>query len=182
MGTRALIVVLGMLAALAVVTTATAGGPTFRDRIAFSDVDPDFCGSGKTVLVDGRVVANGWIGESGGDPSQLLKLTFVITVTYTNPANGLAVVERWSDLETNVIVEGLEEGVHTHEFTNTGLKAMLKLARGGVLTRDAGSITYRLSFDADDNVTSVEIVALHGTHPAFFDDLFCSVVTEAIDL
>jgi hypothetical protein len=54
----------GLLAVL-VPGTAVAAGPTFRDRGTFSEVDTDFCGTGQTVLIDGNVVANGWIGTTG---------------------------------------------------------------------------------------------------------------------
>jgi len=174
--------VLAALVAGGMVATAIAAGPTFRDRDTFSETDTNFCGTEQTVLVDGTVVANGWIGTTGGDPDQLLKLTLNLQITYTNPANGLAVIERWSELETNAIISGTEDAAHTHEFSNTGLKAMLKLADGRVLTRDAGSITYRVSFDADDNFTGVEVVSLHGPHPAFFADLFCPIMIDALGL
>jgi hypothetical protein len=179
---RTLVALVVALVTLAAIASAAAQGPTFRERATFSEVDSDFCGTGATVLVDGRIVVNGWIGETGGDPDQLLKLVFNIHVTYTNPANGRAVGERWSDVETNEIIEGLESGPHTHEFSATGLKAMLKLKHGRVLTRDAGSITWRISFDADDNVTGFEVVSVHGAHPGFFDDLFCPIVTDALGL
>ena len=51
---------------------------------------------------------------------------------------------------TNEIVSGLESGVHTHEFVESGLKATFKLSHGGLLTRDAGSLTYRITFDEND--------------------------------
>lgn len=134
------------------------------------------------MLVDGRFSAIGWFGETGGDPDQLLKLVFNLSLTYTKPVNGAAVVERWSELETNEIVDGLEGQVHTHEFSNTGLKATLKLAQGGVLTHDSGRIVYRITFDASGNETAFEVVADHGDHPGFYDDLFCSTVVDALDL
>lgn len=175
-----------LLAALAVVlvlpAAAAGGGPEIRDRDSFSEVDPNFCGTGQEVLVEGTVVFNGWIGETGGDPNQVLKLTLNQHITFTNPDTGVSVVERWSFAGTNVIVVGTEAGAHTHEFTENGLKATLKLANGRVLTRDAGSLTYRISFDANDNVTGLEVVDMNGPHPGFEEDLFCSTVVEALGL
>jgi hypothetical protein len=55
-------------------------------------------------------------------------------------------------------------------------------AHGGILTRDAGSITYKVSFDEDDNFTGLEVVAVHGPHPGFFEDPFCSTVVPALGL
>jgi hypothetical protein len=182
---RVLTLIACAAAILALPATAAAGpngGPTFRDRDQFTDVDTNFCDTGATVLIDGTAVANGWIGETGGDPDQLLKLTLNLHITYTNPLNGNAVVERWSTVQRNEIIAGTEAGAHTHEFTETGLKATLRLANGGVLTRDAGSLTYRVSFDAADNVVGVDVGPVHGPHPGFFEDLFCPTVIEALDL
>jgi hypothetical protein len=175
-----------LVAALAVVlllpAAAVGGGPEIQDRGSFSEVDPDFCGTGETVLVEGTFVFNGWIGETGGDPNQVIKLTLSQQITFTNPDTGAAVVERWSFAGTNTIVVGTEAGPHTHEFTENGLKATLRLENGGLLTRDAGSLTYRISFDANDNVTGFELVDMNGPHPGFEEDLFCSTVTQALGL
>jgi hypothetical protein len=92
------------------------------------------------------------------------------------------VIERWSELETNLIISGTEDAAQTHEFSNTGLKATLKLANGRVLTLDAGTIVYRASFDADDNFTGLEVVSVHGPHPGFFEDRFCPVIVPALGL
>jgi hypothetical protein len=74
--------------------------------------------------------------------------------------------------------------VHTHEFTERGLKAMFRLGGGGVLTRDAGAITYRVSFNEFDEFTGLEVVTIHGPHPGFnFEgDLFCETLVPALDL
>ena len=72
--------------------------------------------------------------------------------------------------------------MHTHEFIEKGLKATFKLANGRLLTRDAGSFTYRVSFDEDDNDINFEVVTIHGPHPAFEEDLFCSTLVPALGL
>jgi hypothetical protein len=168
--------------ALAIVPTAVAAGPTFKDRERFAETDTDFCGTGKTVEIEGMVVANVWIGETGGDPEQVLKVTLSLQITYTNPDNGASVVERWANVSTNEIIEGLESGVHTHVFRENGLKATFKLAHGGLITRDAGSLTYAISFDADDNVTDFQVLSVHGPHPGFPDFDFCGIVSESLGL
>lgn len=172
----ALVVVLG------IPTAVFAGGPEIRDRDSFSFTEPDFCGTGEDVLVAGTVVFNGWVGETGGDPTQVIKSTLNLHVTITNPDNGAAVVERWSFASTNTIVAGTEAGPHTHEFTENGLKATLRLKNGGLLTRDAGSLTYRVSFDANDQFVGFELVDMNGPHPGFEEDLFCSTVVDALGL
>ena len=83
---------------------------------------------------------------------------------------------------TNEIVSGLESGVHTHEFVERGLKATFKLSHGGLLTRDAGSLTYRITFDENDEELDFEVVPIRGPHLAFEEDLFCSTLVPALGL
>ena len=172
----AIVLVLGIPAA------ALADGPDIRDHDAFTEVDPDFCDTGQEVLVDGTVDFTGWIGETGGDPGQVVHAKVMIRVTYTNPDTGATVVERWAFSRTNRIVVGTEAGAHTHEYTENGLKATFKLANGRLLTRDAGSLTYRVSFDAADNEVDFELVDMNGPHPGFEEDLFCSTLVPALGL
>jgi hypothetical protein len=168
--------------ALGIPAAALAGGPDIRERDSFSESDLNFCGTGETVQIEGTAVFNGWLGETGGDPTQVIKSTLNLHITYSNPDNGTAVVERWSASATNEIIVGTEAGPHTHEFTESGLKATLRLKNGRLLTRDAGSLTYRVSFDAMDSVVGFELVDMNGPHPAFEEDLFCSTVVEALGL
>lgn len=172
----AIVLVLGIPAA------ALADGPDIRDQDVINEVDPDFCGTGEDVAVEGTVDFTGWLGETGADPTQVIKSKLNIHLTFTNPDTGAAVVERWSMSRTNEIVVGTEAGPHVHEFTERGLKATLRLKNGGLLTRDAGSLTYRVSFDADDNFLGIELVRMSGPHPGFEEDLFCSMVVPALGL
>jgi hypothetical protein len=178
--TAALVGVIGLLT----VATAFAAGPTFRERETFTEEDSNFCGTGELVVIEGTVAFNAWIGTTGGDPTQELKTTINVHITYTNPETGASVVERWSVMRTNEIVSGLESGVHTHEFIERGLKATFRLKNGGLLTRDAGSLTYRVTFDASDNVTNFEVVSIRGPHPGFVfeGDLFCETLVPALGL
>jgi len=180
-----------LFAAAALVTLlalpATAGGgpggkPTFHDHDTFSEVDPNFCGTGTAVDVAGRFNFVGWVGETGGDPEQELKVSFNFKVTITNPSTGLSVVDSGAGTNLNEIVTGLESGAHTHLFVEQGLRAKLQLANGRVLTHDAGSVTYLVSFDAADNFLGVEVVAMHGPHPAFGNDLWCNTAIEALGI
>lgn len=172
----------GALLLGALATTATAAGPSFHDHGTIVDVDPDFCGTGEAVDVAGRFNFKAWIGETGGDPTAELKVTFNYAVTLTNPDTGAAVVDSAAGMGTNEIVEGLESGAHTHRFVESGLRAKLKLPNGRTLTHDAGSITYEVSFDASDNVTGVEVISVHGPHPAFGSDVWCDTAVEALGL
>ena len=175
----ALVAVIGVTA----VAVASAAPPdTFVDII--DERDTNFCGTGGTVDVEGTVRSTLWIGETGGDPTQAVRAHIHIDITYTNPETGDAVVERWSFAQTNNIIEGLESGPHTHEFTENGLKALFRAKQGGVITRDAGSVTYRVSFDENDNVTDFEAVTIHGPHPGFASegDFFCDTLVPALGL
>jgi len=178
---------LGAVVAALLTIPATAGagpggGPAFHDHGTFTDVDSNFCGTGETVNVAGRFNFKGWIGETGGDPEQELKTTFNYNVTITNPVNGKAVIDSAAGSVTNEIVTGLEAGAHTHRFVENGLRAKLKLANGRVLTHDSGQIVYEVSFDADDNFVGVEVISVHGPHPAFESDVWCDAATEALGL
>jgi len=179
---RALVGGLTAVVGLLAVAAAFAAGPTFRDRDTFTDADANFCGTGELVLIEGSVVANVWIGTTGGDPEQELKATANLRITYTNPDNGLSVVEHWAFVRTNEVISGVVGAVHTHEFVERGLKATFKLANGRLLTRDAGNLTYRITFDANDEPIDFEVVSIRGPHPAFEEDVFCSTLVPALGL
>jgi hypothetical protein len=156
------------------------GGPTLHEHFEFSDLDPDFCGTGQAVEIDGVGRATIWVRETGGDPEQEVKVTFQLKVTYS--ANDNSIVEHAAGQVTNVIVQGLESGPHTHVFVEKGLRARLKLPHGGVLVRDAGVIVYSITADEFDNVTDLQVLEVKGPHPVFDSDLFCETATEALGL
>lgn len=177
MSRRTLVAALVAVIGLTTVASAFAARPTFQNRETFTETDTNFCGTGKTVLVEGRVVENVWLE---GDQ---VKATLSLHITFTNPETGASAVERWSRLFTDTIVSGDPAGVHTHEFTHRGLKATLKLANGRVLTRDAGSVTFRVTVnDMTGEVLGFELVSMRGPHPGFEEDLFCSTLVPALGL
>ena len=165
---------------LTTIAAASAAGPTFRDRETFTEEDANFCGTGETVLIEGTSPTFG--SKPQAEIRREVKRTLNLHITYTNPDTGDSVVERWSNMATNEIISGLESGVHTHEFAERGLKATYRLKNGGLLSRDAGSLTHRVTFDALDNVTNFEVVSIHGPHPSFEEDLFCSTLVPALGL
>jgi hypothetical protein len=181
MRTRALVAASTAVIALTAVAVAFGAAPV-RFHNTFTEEDADFCGSGGLVLIQGTEDVAFWIGTTGGDPTQAVKSVIKRRVTYTNPENGLTVVEHWAFSSTNQIISGLESGVHTHEFVERGLKATFKLANGRLLTRDAGSLTYRITFNEDDDEIDFEVVSIRGPHPAFEEDLFCSTLVPALGL
>ena len=179
---RALLTAVVALVAVPVALAGPGGGPTFHEHDVFTDVDPDFCGTGSAVEVNGFVDAKVWIGETGGDPTQDLFAAFVFRATLTNPDTGASVVDQSAGNFRNEIVAGLESGVHTHVFVENGLRAKLKLQNGGLLTLDAGSLGYSLTFDANDNVTDFELLWMHGPHPAFDTPVWCDAAIDALGL
>jgi hypothetical protein len=174
-----------LVAAFGLTCAAVAlAAPPIKEVEVIDEMDPDFCGTGEAIEIEGTIKNTLTIGTTGGDPTQVVKAHVNINITYTNPDTGAAVVERWSFTGRNQIISGLESGVHTHEFTETGLKAMFRLKNGGVITRDAGFLKYRVTFDEDDNVTNFEAVRIRGPHPGFESegDFFCDTLVPALGL
>lgn len=83
---------------------------------------------------------------------------------------------------TNEIVSGLEKRRAHPRVRRERAPCTAEATAGGALTFDAGSVTYRISFDAADNVTAFEIVSVHGPHPAFQSDVWCEAAVEALGL
>ena len=108
---RALVVALTAVVGLTAVAAAFGAGPAIRDHNTFTDEDADFCGTGELVLIQGTEDVTLWLGTTGGDPTQAVKAVTKRRITYTNPDNGLTVVEHWAFSRTNEIVSGLESGV-----------------------------------------------------------------------
>jgi hypothetical protein len=177
---RVLLFVVAMLA-LGLSAAALAGptGQPVHDVWSDSFVDPDFCGTGADVAITVEANEKLWFGETGGD-EQVLKAVFNVEVTFTYGSTTL--VERSAGQSLNTIIVGLEGGAHVHEFVERGLRARLKLDNGRVLIRDAGVITYRVSFDATGEFVGVEIVDVRGPHPAFDSDAWCEAATTALGI
>ena len=166
-----------MLAPL--VASAAPAKEHFRD--VGTDTDTNFCGTGKTVEIGFDVLVN--LFFTPGAQEGFDKITQSGKLTFTNPANGKTVLVTFAGQTQNTIVEGNESGVHTHVFTTKGLPEMLRVPGGGVLTRDAGLIVERVTFDENDEVIAYE-ASWRGPHPEAASEfaLFCEVMTEALEL
>jgi hypothetical protein len=161
---------------------ALAAPPTIEHvRDVGTDTDPDFCGLGQTVDISFNVRLN--IFSTLGAQEEFDKLTQSGKVTFTNPANGMTALLTFAGQVRNTIVEGDEAGVHTHVFTTKGLAEKIRVPQGGVLTRDAGLIVERITFDENDEVIAYE-ASWKGPHPeaASNFELFCEVMTGALGL
>jgi hypothetical protein len=179
---RRLTVVAGVgAAALAIVAAPAFGanpqGNHFRD--VGTDVDPDFCGTGKQVNIAFDVRVNEWLAPHQGNH----KSTSSGTITFTNPLNGNVVIQRFAGQFLDVTVSGDPAGINVHDFTNKGLPELFKTPRGGVLTRDAGYIVFRVVFDGEAPL-STEIVVNKGPHPQADSnfELFCQIMPGALGL
>jgi hypothetical protein len=152
-------------------------GDHFRDVGA--EVDPDFCGTGQEIDISFNVRVNEWVAPHKGD----FKSTAAGTQIFTNPDTGDTVVGRFAGPVWNVTVSGDPEGVHVEEGTAKGLPELFKTPHGGVLTRDAGYIVFRNTFDGDEFISG-EIVVNKGPHPEADSDfeLFCQILPAALGL
>jgi hypothetical protein len=176
--------IVAVAALLAFPVTAGAGpggGPTFHDHGTDAGVDPNFCGTGVAVEFAGRFNFVTWLAETGGEV-QPIKESFNYSFTLTNPKTGRSIVDSAAGTRENEIIHGLESGPHTHLITEKGLRGKLKLANGRTLLHDSGTITFEISFDADDNVTGIEVLQVHGPHPGFDSDLWCDTATAALGI
>jgi hypothetical protein len=93
------------------------------------------------------------------------------------------VIQRFGGQFLDVTVSGDPTGINVHDFINKGLPELFKTPHGGVLTRDAGYIVFRVVFDGDTFLSS-EIVVNKGPHPQADSDfeLFCQIMPGALGL
>jgi hypothetical protein len=144
-----------------------------------TDVDLDFCGTGQRIDIAFDVWVNAFHAPNQG----LYKETARGKVTFTNPLTGDIVILRFANTILEVLVEGELDGLHVVDTAVKGLPELIKTPHGGVLTRDAGYIVFRNSFDGDELVSS-EIVVNKGPHPNAESDfeLFCEIMPEALGI
>jgi hypothetical protein len=171
----------------AVTVLALAGAPValgadqqfnhFRD--VGTDVDPDFCGTGKQIDIAFDVLVNEWLAPHQAD----YKAATTGKVTFTNPLTGDTVINLFAGPFLDETISGDPEGINVHEFTNKGLPELFKTPHGGVISLDAGYIVFRDTFDGDTFVSS-EIVINKGPHPEADSDfeLFCQFMPTALGL
>ena len=141
-------------------------------------IDPDFCGTGKSV--DGTFDIT---GTNFLTPNQdiAFKQTAETTLTYTNPDTGATVVTHSAGTFIIEAITSTPTG-STLLVSNLGLPALIKTPHGSVLTRDAGNLLLVLTLDNDGQVVGSEIVIDRGPHPDAEADLalFCAVATTAL--
>jgi hypothetical protein len=161
-----------LLLMLAIAPAALAAGP-IHENIQGTDVDDDFCGTGQTVNVAFKGVLNGWDDKAFGH----------ISNTWTNPENGVSVVESFSGGGRFIAIVDDGGGSYTIVSDRVGIPAKIKPAHGGVIIQDVGRVIFYDHFDADDNYLGTDVV-VYGPHPdleAGFT-LWCEAMIEALGL
>jgi hypothetical protein len=150
----------------------------FHDVDAFAD--DNFCDTGQTIEVTVDVWVNEW---SAPNQDVFAKNTQRGTLTFTNSLTGDTVLEHFANTSSAVLVSGDPDGIHVLDITVNGLPELFKPPHGGVLTRDAGHIVLRQTFDGDEFISG-EILIDRGPHPQAEShfELFCEIMPEALGI
>jgi hypothetical protein len=104
--------------------------------------------------------------------------------TLTNPLNGKAVIQSAAgqNFQTASVVDESANTI-TFDLTYKGLPEKIQTSHGPVLTRDAGLITFRDTFDlTTGDFISEQTIVSKGPHPDADSDftLYCQVITGAL--
>jgi hypothetical protein len=160
---------------------AQAANPDVNRFISSNSLtDPDFCGTGQAVDINGSVSVVEFLSPNHVDYAQAVQGK----VTLTNPETGATVINQFAGRSTDLfVVSGDPEGIHTREFTQIGLGEQWRLENGGVLTLDAGYLAVLETWNGDQYL-SAEYVINKGPHPDADSDfaLFCQVIPDALGL
>ena len=147
----------------------------FTDTGSFTDTD--FCGTGESVVVEFSV--KGTFHDSGdGTGFATVHGRERITATST----GKTVISHFANRVSDEVTEN-GDGTVTFSTTIKGLPESFRLKGGGLLTRDAGIITFTTTIDENGEVIS-EDVTFRGPHPQAESDfsLFCRLIPEALGI
>ena len=108
------------------------------------------------------------MGEIGGDT--LIRGTYTVRTTITFGDRSATYHEAGHFTE---LISGPESGAHTSLIVQTGLRGAIR-GPGGLIVRDAGSITFEVTFDETGEETEVEVINVKGPHELFdAGDFFC---------
>jgi hypothetical protein len=175
-------VIIGSVLSSQVASGASGGGqPTFHFHQDIRDVEPNYCGTGKTVVVEGRVNAISWVAQNGPYVEEV-KVDFASRATITNPENGASVIDS-TTAQYNNRFAGVENGQEVFEEVIHGAPEKLQRPNGALLARDTGTLAYRLFFDpATQTVTDLQIIAVNGPHEGFNTDRRCQIIISELGL
>jgi len=173
--------VLLIIGLAAITASARGANPTvnhFSDSGTFTD--NDFCGTGETVNGTFAVKGTEWLTPNQAD----YRNTSEGNNTFTNPVNGAAIIVHFAGPFIANVISFNPDGGDTELDTFKGLPEQIKTIHGGMLSRDAGYLTFLRTFDADGNLVSSVPVVQKGPHPDSDSDfqLFCEVAVPALGL
>ena len=178
---RRFAVVAGLVSVLAFPAVGGAVPPTTgavqHERVVNTFEEPNFCGTGETVTFIDRYHNTFSVGEIDGDT--LIRGTYTVrtTITFGDRSATYHEAGHFSEL-----ISGPESGAHTSLIVQTGLRGAIR-GPGGLIVRDAGSITFEVTFDETGEETDVEVIDVKGPHELFdAGDFFCPAVTEALGI
>ena len=163
---------------------AAPGGAASPQHNRFHDVDAfaddNFCDTGQTIEIAVDVWVNEWSAPKKG---VFARDQARGTLTFTNPLTDDVVIQHFANTSSAVLVSGDPDGIHVLDVTVKGLPELFKPPHGGVLTRDAGRIVLRQTFDGDEFISG-EILINKGPHPAAESgfELFCEIMPEALGI
>jgi hypothetical protein len=167
------------LLALALTSSNVAAAPIVQHVHSTSNdtFQADPCG------IDGTIVEHDMI-ELQAYADGTLRFEIHSVQVFTSEATGKSVESFSSQQQTNVsppIVNG-DGTTTTLLFMFTGLEQKLKIPDGPNLVRDAGPITFALTFDANGTLISQLIASEKGPHPLADSGfaLFCDVLVAAV--
>ena len=161
-----------LLALLAVVamlpSTASAAKPE-REFEHFFNVDEnvDICGINVDIVNEGVFTGRAFFDDQGN------------FVRFIGVASGTTTFT--ADNGKSLIVKAA--GTITFFSTIRGVPELIRTPGGGVITRDAGLITFAETHDLDTgDFISFEVISISGPHPEAESDfeLFCDVFTAAL--
>jgi hypothetical protein len=159
--------------------TASAAKPIEQFHDHFTDSFSDeICGI--AVNAEVTVTDNFFVNADGS-----FKDTSSVRQTFTNPLNGRSVIVSAAGENLFGGPGVVDEAANTISFDATykGLPEKIQTARGPVLLRDAGIITFRDTFDlTTGEFLGEQTIVENGPHPEADSDftLFCEVITAAL--
>ena len=169
-------VLAALIVALALPGATLAARPIAAFHDHFTDSFPsDICGI--PVQVDLVVSDNFFEFADGSFKDAASNMS-----TFTNPDNGKSVVVSSAGTVSGTAIIDAQANTITFVTTYKGLPEKIQTAHGRVLSRDAGIISFRDTFDLTTGDFLGTQVTIRGPHPEADADfaLFCDVVTGAL--
>jgi hypothetical protein len=149
--------------------------------VAGEHQDLDFCGVTVEEVFRGTFTRIAFFDDDGNFVR--FQETASGTSTFT-AANGKSVTLTFAQrFSAPTLVVDEQAGTYTYVFTITGMLDQLRASQGGVLIRDAGLLTFAITFDLEtDAFISNEVVALSGPHPELESGFtaLCQAFTQAL--